>query len=42
MDWIQEGYYQGNFVLTDFDGNTIKAGRYILLRIDAFKVNLRI
>ena len=36
-DWIQEGYYQGNFALTDFDGNTVKTGRYIPLRIDAFK-----
>ena len=36
-DWIQEGYYQGNFALTDIDGNTVKTGRYIPLRIDAFK-----
>lgn len=36
-DWIQEGYYQGNFALTDFDGNTVKTGRYIPLKIDAFK-----
>ncbi len=35
-DWIQEGYYQGNFALTDIDGNIIRTGRYIPLRIDAF------
>ena len=35
-DWIKEGYYQGNFALTDIDGNTLKVGRYIPLRIDAF------
>lgn len=35
-DWIQEGYYQGNFALTDNDGNIVRTGRYIPLRIDAF------
>lgn len=35
-DWIQEGYYQGNFALTDMDGNVVKTGRYIPLRADAF------
>lgn len=36
-DWIQEGYYQGNFALTDIDGNIVRTGRYIPLRIDAFE-----
>ena len=36
-DWIKDGYFQGNFKLTDINGNKIMTGRYIPLRFSAFE-----